>query len=362
MAIAEIAHRRLKNQRLSSTNIRKPADVVKWLCAVQAQDFYGVKWALGLRLQSATDAGIEKAFNDGDIVRTHVMRPTWHFVAPSDLRWLLKLTAPRVNAISSHYYRKFELDNRFFKRTNKVFMNALRGGKHLTRAELRTELQRAGVDPGDSIRLGLVLLRAELEGIICSGPRRESHFTYALLEERVPEVKTATHDEALAELTGRYFASRGPATLQDFVWWSGLTMTDAKSGVQMVQGQLAKEVIDGKDYWASSSVPRSVPAGPVAYLLPAYDEYIIAYKDRSVALDATARKIASERNPVFNSVIVIDGRIVGGWKRTLKEDTVIVTLNPRRPLRKAEMLAVTEAARRYGTFLARPVVMDWNNG
>lgn len=362
MAIADITHQRLHNQRLSATNFRKPQDVVKWLGAVQAQDYYGVKWAIALRLQSATDAGIEKALNDGDIVRTHVMRPTWHLVAPSDLRWLLKLTAPRVNAISSHYYRKFELDNRFFKRTNKVLMNALRGGKRLTRTELRTEIQRAGVDPGDSIRLGLVLLRAELDGIICSGPRQGSQFTYALLEERVPEVKAVTHEEALAEVASRYFASRGPATLQDFVWWSGLTMRDAKSGVEMVQSQLAKEVIDGKDYWASLSMPRSGPAGPVAYLLPAYDEYIIAYKDRTAALDATTTKIASERNPVFSSSILIDGRIVGGWKRTLKQDAVIVTLNPLRPLRKVEMLAVTEAARRYGAFLAMSVVVDWNRG
>ena len=362
MAIAEIVHRRLQNQRLSSTNFRKPQDVVKWLGAVQAQDYYGVKWALGLRLQRATDAGIEKAFNDGDIVRTHVMRPTWHLVAPCDLRWLLKLTAPRVNAISSHYYRKFELDNGFFKQTNRALINALRGGKHLTRIELRTEIQRGGADPGDSIRLGLVLLRAELDGIICSGPRRGSQFTYALLEERVPEVKAVSHDEALAELAGRYFASRGPATLQDFVWWSGLTMTDAKCGVEMVQSQLAKEVIDGKDNWASSSVPRSGPAGPIAYLLPAYDEYIIAYKDRTAALDATMRKIASERNPVFNSIILIDGRIVGGWKRTLKQETVVVTLNPLRSLRKAEMLAVTKAAHRYGAFLGMSVVVDWNKG
>ena len=362
MAIADIKHQRLHNQRLSSTNFRKPQDVVKWLGAVQAQDYYGVKWALALRLQSATDAGIEKAFNDGDIVRTHVMRPTWHLVAPSDLRWLLKLTAPRVNAISSHYYRKFELDNRLFKRTNKVLMNVLQGGKHLTRTELRTEIQRAGVDPGDSIRLGLVLLRAELDGIICSGPRQGSQFTYALLEERVPELKAVTHEEALAELAGRYFASRGPATLQDFVWWSGLTMTDAKSGVETVQSQLAKEVIDGKKHWASSSVPRSVPAGRVAYLLPAYDEYIIAYKDRRATLDATTRKIAIERNPVFSSSIVINGSVVGDWKRTFKQNTVIVTLNPFRSLRKAEMLAVTEAARRYGAFLAMSVVVDWNKG
>ena len=199
--------------------------------AVQAQDFAAAKWALALRMRSATDHSIEQAFNDGQIIRTHLLRPTWHFVAPEDIRWLLQLTGPRVNLKCGSAFRRFELDAAVFKRSHRALINALKGGKHLARAELRTVLDRAGVATGDGIRFQHILIRAELDGVICSGPRQGKQFTYALLEERVPPAKPLTRDEALVELTRRYFTSHGPANLQDFVWWSGLTTADARRGI-----------------------------------------------------------------------------------------------------------------------------------
>ena len=222
MKILDIAQHSLHNQYLSSSGFKEPADVVKWFGAVQAQDYSGAKWALGLRLQSATDDAVEKAFGDGNILRTHVMRPTWHFVAPADIRWLLKLTAPRVNAVNGYYYRKFELDDAVFKKSNKALTKALRGGKQLTRDTLRNAVQQAGVATDDLVRSAYILIRAELDGLICSGARKGKQFTYSLLDERQPNSATLERDEALAELTRRYFTSHGPATLQDFVWWSGL--------------------------------------------------------------------------------------------------------------------------------------------
>ena len=234
-----------------NSSFHKPTDVLKWLGAVQAQDFYGAKWALGLRLRDATDELIEKAFSDGEIIRTHVMRPTWHFVAASDIRWLLKLTAPRVNMTARNYYRKFELDDGVFKRINRALERALGGGRQLTRQELRTAINKAGIPCDDLLRFTFILLRAELDALICSGARSGKQFTYALFDERVPDTKTLSKDEALAELARRYFTSRGPATLRDFVWWSGLSTTDARTGLALIQGSLSKEKIDSEDYWFS---------------------------------------------------------------------------------------------------------------
>ena len=352
----DIALQRLNNQRLFSPNLKKAADVVHWLGAVQAQDYYAAKWALGLRMHAATDQGLEKAFAAGEILRTHVMRPTWHFVTPVDIRWLLKLTAPRVHATNRYYYRKLELDEAVFKRTNKAIAKALQGGRQLTREALRSAVQRAGVPTDDLLRFNFILLRAELDGVICSGARHGKQFTYALLDERVPETKAPSRDQALADLTRRYFTSHGPATVPDFVWWSGLTAKDANSGLDMVQRHLLKEVIDGKTYWRSSSMLPEKRAARVAHLLPAFDEYLISYKDRSAAFEANNNK-TPRGNMIFGPVIEIGGRVVGGWKRSFEGESVRITLNYFAPLSKAESQLVADAADRYGAFLGMTVVL-----
>lgn len=355
MTTLDVANQRLQNQRLTSSDFTKPTDVVKWLGAVQAQDYYGAKWALAQRMVGATDDAIEKAFAEGKILRTHVMRPTWHFVAPADIRWMLRLTAPRVSASNSHYHRQLELDDAVFRRSNKALAAALRGGKQLTRDVLRNILQQAGIS-AQGLRFGHILARAEIDGVVCSGARRGKKFTYALLDERAPQTKDLAADEALAELTRRYFFSHGPATLQDFVWWSGLTTADARAGIEMIRRRLVQEVIDGKTYWVPHSTPARKALSRTAYLLPAYDEYLVAYKDRSAALEPISGKRAIPGNAVFSSPIVIGGCVVGYWKRSLKEDSVVITLNPFAPFSKAKVRAVDEAAHRYGSFLGLRVL------
>jgi len=234
---------------------------------------------------------------------------------------------------------------------------ALRSEKELTRVELRDAVQSAGIEAGDSVRFGYILIHAELERIICSGGGQGKQSTYAFFEERVPSARALSHDEALGELTRRYFTSRGPATLQDFVWWSGQATAEARRGLEMIQPQLVKEVIEGKTYWRPSALPVLKPASKHAWLLPAFDEYLIAYKDRSAALDSPPKIKLMERNPVFNSPIVIGGRVVGDWKRAFSQDAVIVTLSPFVPLTRVETRFVTEAARRYGDFHGLPVIL-----
>lgn len=321
MNSSDLVTQRLHNQKLSSSEFKKPADVVRWLGAVQAQDFNGAKWALALRMRNATNESIETAFNQGEILRTHLMRPTWHLVAPDDIRWLLQLTAPRVNIKAGPYYRKYELDAATFKRSHKALTKALQGGKHLTRSALKSVFNRSGVTADDPIRLAHILLRAELDGVICSGPLAGKQMTYALLEERVPATKAVDRDEALAKLTRRYFTSHGPATLQDFIWWSGLTASDARRGVALM-GNNPK----------SGQPPRRSEA----YLLPAYDEYLVAYKDRTVVGDS------------LGPALIVNGKVAGTWKRT-KASAIAVELS--RALTNTERLAVAKAVDRYTAFL-----------
>ena len=352
MTNLDIAHQRLHNQLITRRTFEKPGDVVEWLGAVQAQDYAAAKWAVGLRLQGTTDDDIEQAFTRGAILRTHLMRPTWHFVSPADIRWILALTAPRVNAVNAYYYRKLALDDAVFMHSNAVLAKALQGGKQFTRPELASVLQQAGIATDDLQRFTHIMMRAELDGIVCSGARRGKQFTYALLDERAPQARTLDRDEALAEFARRYFTSHGPATLQDFVWWSGLTVADARASLELVTPQLMHEVVDGQTYWFSMSTPPAKDLSPTAYLLPNYDEYIVGYTDRSAVFDAShTKKLDPRGNVLFNHTIVMDGRVVGTWKRTIKKDAVIITPSLLTPLNDAETRAFAAAANRYGAFL-----------
>jgi len=338
----DLLQQRLANQKLSAPNFRHAAEVVRWLGAVQAQDFNGAKWALALRMQPTTDVEIEAAFNRGEILRTHVLRPTWHFVTPADIRWLLALTAPRVNVRCGPNYRKYELDDATFKRANKIITKALQGGRQLTRAELKAALNRSGVAADDGVRLAHILLRAELDGVVCSGPRRGKQFTYALLEERVPAAKTLGRDEALARLARRYFRSHAPVTLQDFVWWSGLTVDDARHGIALLENDLEQVTVADKAYWLPRSAnanPTRNPARsqPTAYLLPAYDEYNVAYKDHETLGQAT----------------IVNGLTVGAWKAVINKSAATIAIDTNRSLRPPEKLAIKKAMDRYGRFLQR---------
>lgn len=356
MAILDIAHQRLHNQRIAAAPFENPGDVVRWLGAVQAQDYLGSLWALGLRMRSAVAAEIEQAIADKAIVRTWPLRGTLHYVAAGDVHWMLGLSAPRTIARDARRYRQLELDEATFAKSRRVLARALQGGRQLTRPELAAALNRAGIST-DGQRLMHLLNHAALNGLVCYAARRGKQFTFALLDEWVPAAKTLERDEALAELARRYFTSHGPATLQDYVWWSGLQTADARSGLEMAQRHLAQEVIDGKTYWLSPSTPAVKSATPAAYLLPPFDEYTVAYRDRSAVLDSSYAKQVNVGNGIFSPVIVINGQVVGTWKRTLKKGAVMITPGPFTPLRRAETRALTAAARQYGAFLELPAVL-----
>lgn len=308
------------------------------------------KWAIGLRLPGATDVVVEAAVNGGSILRTHVLRPTWHFVTPADIRWMLELTAPRVRAFMAYTERTVGLDRAMFRRLNAIFRKVLCGGNHLTRAALHGEITRAKIRLSGQ-QLGHGLMQAELDGLICSGPRQGKHFTYALLDERVPAAKTKTRDAALAELARRYFASRGPATAHDFAWWSGLTVSEAKAGIVSLGAGFAHETINGKNYVfpAATTPVRHNEKISATFLMPDYDEYGIAYKDRSALLSADRGTDVL----AYNRMIVIEGRIEGTWRRTEEKGEIVVEAAPFAPLNQTKRAVLTTAAQRFGAFFGK---------
>ena len=346
-----IAAARLANQRITKPLRGGPADVVEWLGAVQAQEYPFAKWALGLRMRSAaTDTDIERAFDAGVILRTHVLRPTWHFVTPADIRWMLELTSPHIQRTMASYNRRLELDAATLNLALDVFARALEGGRHLTRAELAAHLERAGIVVKGQ-RLAHVVAHGELERVLCSGPRRGKHFTYALLAERAPTARSLPHDEALAELTLRFFRSHGPATIRDCNWWSGLSMANIKRGLEMNRASSVE--IDGKTYWTIGRALSLVGVRPQPHLtlLPIYDEYLVAYRDREAVPHGPMTITTESRAKVmFLHALVIDGAIAGTWKPV--KDQIEVT--PLRRLTAAEREGIAAAAARYGAFADVP--------
>jgi hypothetical protein len=352
----DIVRQRLRNQRLASPDFQAPGEVVAWLGAVQSQDFPGAKWALGQRARGVTDADVNDAFDAGAILRTHLLRPTWHFVAPADIRWMLALTGPRVNARNGPRYRALDLDARLLARSRAAIARALEGGRQLTRPELATVLRRARIDC-QGVRLAHIMMNAELEGVIVSGARRDRQFTYALLSDRAPQARARDRDEALADLTRRYFASHGPATLRDYVWWSGLTMGDARAGVAMLNKTLVAEVVDGLRYWYAPSGKAGRGRAARAYLLPNYDEYLVAHQDRGCVIDRP--RPAARGALEYPHQLVVDGKVRGSWKRMVADTSARAEVRPYRTLDSDERDAVAAAADRYSRFLGMPVTLSW---
>ncbi len=330
--------------------------MVSWLGAMQAQDYAGAKWGIGLRAIAADDRAVERAFNEGAILRTHMMRPTWHFVAPADIRWIQKLTGPRVQSLNALYYRKAGLDAPALRRGMKVLERSLRKLNFLTREALGHALEGAGL-PLQGQSLAYLMMYAELEGVVCSGPREGKQFTYALLEERVAPVPGISRDEALAELVRRYFTSHGPATFKDFAWWSGLTARDAAAGVAMIGHSLVHTTIDGLTYWFAPGPVATAPASPAVFLLPVYDEFGIAYRDRRLLSSVPRPQHIAERD-VFAHLLVIDRELAGRWRRQVQARSAVIDVQPFRSLTRAEIRRVEAAVGRYGTFVGLPAATN----
>jgi len=352
---AQVLARRMASLRLSGEPLDSPQQVVAHLAAVQAQDYAGAKWAVGQRMAAGTDAGLDEAYNSGAILRTHVLRPTWHFVTPADIRWLLELTRPRVQVRNAPYYSRRGLDAATLSRSANVIADALRGGRSLTRDGLRTVLHDAGIDTTD-IRMAYLLMNAELEEVICSGGLVGKQHTYALLDERIPVTPPKPREDALAELTLRYFASHGPATERDFRSWSSLTASDVRAGLSAARELLRQDTVDGVRYW-SGTQERTAKA-PTILLVQGYDEYIMGYTESKPLLDVAGHAKGLTQRTIYNHTVFLDGQLIGHWKRTLTRSTALVDVVLYAPLTARQNAALQKAAQAHSDFLGLPVRVE----
>lgn len=351
---ASIAALRLHNQHIRQQSLTAPRAVVAWHGAVQAQDYNNAKWAVGLRLLNGTDDLVEQAMNAGDIIRTHVLRPTWHFVAPADLRWMLQLSAPQIKTQSGSRQRELGLDAETLKKSNDVIARTLEGGKHLTREELFRALEQSGIAV-DAHRIVHIMMHAELDAVVCSGARRGKEQTYALLDERVAPAPMPARTEQLALLARRYFFSHAPATLQDFTWWSGLKAGDARAALDMIQSELKSFLYHQLTYWMpkENELPASADKG--AFLLPAFDEFLISYKERGASLDPVHTPKALTVNGIFKPVVVVGGRVAGIWAKTEKRQSVHIQPELFADLSREETQALERAAAHFSRYTGKDV-------
>jgi hypothetical protein len=360
---ADIAHQRLYHQRLVGPAARKPEEVVEGLLAVQAQDLLAARWGVAQRTDDADDAAVEAAYDAGRILRTHVLRPTWHFVRPDDIRWLLELSAPRVRAQMATMDRKHDLDEVTFRRAGARIVRALEDaeGGTLTRDELAAALAAAKID-AEGTRLAHLVIRAELDGLVCSGPMRGKTQTYALLAARAPKARVLRRDEALAELALRYLRGHGPALAADLAWWAGMTIAEAKKAIELAGPTVESETAGEKTYYRArlgSPAPRRSSVSTIQ-LLPNFDELVIGFKERDVTLDDELVERAPDgwMESLRAHFVARNGRVIGSWKRELGKDDVRVQATVLVTMSNDERQALEKAAKRYARSLGLGLALE----
>ncbi len=352
-----LVRRRYHIHRLAAPLFPTPVAVVAHFAAVQGQDTLHSLWALGLRVEGATEAGIEQAIADRQLVRTWPMRTTLHYVTAADARWIVRLNAERTLHGMARRLRELELDDATFARSRRLIETALADGQPMARPALYAALEAAGVSPAGQRGYYLILFHA-LEGLIAIGPRQDKQQTIVLLDAWLPPTSERTRDEALAELARRYFAGHGPATLKDYTWWSGLAAAEARAGLEMAKPHLAQAPIGGETYWFDPNEPVGEIPSPTAHLLPFVDEYLVAYKDRSAVLPAAYNALVDSGGVIFHQPILMDGRVVGIWTRTVKKEQVVIEAKLFRPLLDAEHGALVATGERFGVFLGLKAILN----
>lgn len=359
MTSADVAHRRLLNQRIAGERFGRPDEVVRWMGAMQAQDYRQALWAIGLRTTAAMLADVTEAIATRTIVQTWPMRGTLHFVAAENAKWMLELLAPRRLAADRSRRRQLELDESLLARCAHLVQEALRGGGRLTRSGVMRLLEDARISPKGQRGYHILWYLAQI-GLICLGPLQDKEQTFVLLDEWVPAARRLARADALAELASLYFTSHGPATVDDFAGWTGLTLSDARAGLEAGRTGLLSERRDAKAYWVAANTPdHTMHDTSGVYLLPGFDEYLLGYKDRGdVLAPAHAHNVAPGGNGIFFPLIVAGGQVVGTWKRTLKQSGVAITLSPftQPGISKERLASLANAAQRFSDFLDVPLV------
>lgn len=354
MTARDLIHLRLHHQLLSQSTATSVAEVVTQLCAMQAQDYAGAKWSIGLRLPGITDAGVEEAIAARSIVRATTIRGTLHFVSPADIRWINAFVRPRIVSKYAGRYKQLELDDAVVTKSNTIFEKVLTK-EELTRKELEVLLVKNGIAVTNE-RMNHFLSRAALDQVICCGVRRGKEFTYALLDSWAPSSPSLTAEEARAKLALRYFTGHGPATVNDFASWAGLTLGEARAGLASVASELSLLSFNDTEYWMKP-VSGSFKNTSGVFLLPGFDEYFIGYEDRSLIVDEDRLKKLIPLNGIFSPTIVVNGRIEGTWKRNVKKNVLEMESAPFQPFSDSRQQAMVKASKPFGKFMELPV--EW---
>ena len=354
MTNSNIVNHRLYNQQITNQKFNKPEQVVSWLGAVQAQDYRNSLWAIGLRAKNVVEQDIEKAIADRAIVRSWPMRGTLHFIAAEDIRWMLNLLTPQIVARAARRFKELELDEKTFTKSKKLIIKALQGGKQLSRKSIFDILEKSKIEPSNQRGIH-ILWKLSQEGLTCFGSHEGKQPTFALLDEWIPVSKTLHRDEALAEIAIRYFSSHGPATLQDFAWWSGLPAEAARTALKLSESHLVKNVVKEQAYFMSPNIPAGKKK-QTCFLLPDYDEFMVAYKDRSASLDTKHKDFVYSGNGIFYPIIVVNGKVVGKWRREIKKDKVKIRTNLFIQLNKAQYNSIAREAEKFAKFIDKTVI------
>lgn len=353
MNISQLIRLRLASQQLADKKLSTVKDLVAYMGALQAQDFAMSKWAIGIRMKDVKQHTVEAAVNAGKIIRTHVLRPTWHFVDAEDIYWLLQLTASNIKKIMRSHDKQLGLDEKIYSKTNKIIEKMLVSKKHITREEIVLQLQKKfDVFENRSMHY---LLRAELDGIICSGKIINNKHTYALLSETVKKKKQFNREESLHTLATKYFQSHGPATLQDFTWWSGLTITDATNAIHTLDRCFVKESLNNKTYWLKQDTKPVNKS--TAFTLPPYDEYLISYKDRSAMIIKESYKKIISSNGIFFPVVLINGKVAGKWNRKIVQNKVEVNPDMFTASSPALNNKINNCFKEYAAFIDKELIL-----
>jgi hypothetical protein len=356
MTVAEILKHRLRNQYLVHSQAQSPAHVVSRLLAVQAQDYLGSLWAVGQRMPGSTEKSIEDALANGSIIRTWPMRGTLHYVHADDVRWLVGFLAPRVIPKMRSIYKKAGLDEAVLRKCTRVVTKALQKDPRLTRDELYQQLERSRISTANSRGLHITGYLA-INGLICFGPRKGKQQTFVLMDEWVRSPKELMPDEVLPTLAMRYFEGHGPATAQDFAWWSGMTLTEARQAITLSDSRLVSEVIKDERYYIVDRPEQGAATDKLvesrkrddAHLLPAFDEFTVSYKDRGLVLPRDQQHRRSM--DVLSPVVVVNGIVLGTWSRKLGKQGVEIRVKPFSKLSSAVLVKIKRRGMEYAHFV-----------
>jgi hypothetical protein len=357
MNLSEISNLRLVNQHVSEPKYTTAKELVGWMGVMQAQDFNMAKLAVGIRTTGSTEAAIEKTINEGDIIRTHVLRPTWHFVTPENIGWMLDLSSEKIKAVMRSSDKQLGITEEIYKKSNPLFEKVLKKAEYLTREELKEVLSSNNINTSEN-RVSHLLMRAELEKIICSGKIIDGKQTYSLYAKRIPPEEKINREEALCRLAKIYFSSHGPATMFDFMWWSGLTAGETRKGVELAKDQFMSISIDGNTYWFSPDIDDEIIEKELFFLLPAFDEFIISYRDRSPSIATTNMSRAIYINGIFRPVIVLNGEVIGIWQRNQKKNKIEVNATYFNSINNFIEDCFEKEVERLSMYWGRPVVIS----